>query len=220
VKNQNKSLANQRIGSLNLVIKDKLTNNIDLNRVFSKVNHVLPDHILSLIDIVYIGDFNFLKEKNVNAVYMDGAIYVSNTQDSDGDLLDDIIHEFSHAAEEKYNREIYEDSEVRNEFLRKRAKLKNILIHQDYKVEHLDFLNTEYDSEFDSMMYEDIGYDALNILTIDLFLSPYSVTSLREYFATGFEEKYIGDDLYFKEICPYLYSKVILLHNNEEEYEF
>ena len=221
VKNQNKNLANHRIGVLDLIIKDKMSDDIDITLVFNKINQVLPEHILKLIDIIYIGKFPFLNEKETNAAYMDGTIYISNVQDNNDDLLDDVLHEFSHATEDRYGKDIYEDNEVKNEFLLKRSKLEKILEHQGYDVDHLDFLNTEYDSSFDSTMYETIGYDVLKILTVDLFLDPYSPTSLREYFAAGFEEKYMGNELYLKKICPYLYNKVTVVHNNyEEKYEF
>ena len=36
------------------------------------------------------------------------------------------------------------------------------------------------------------------LLTAGLFLSPYSITSLREYFANGFEEYINGDSKLFK----------------------
>ena len=44
-----------------------------------------------------------------------------------------------------------------------------------------------------------------------LFSTPYAVTSLREYFATGFEEFYIGDRNYIKKISPNLYNKLTYL---------
>ena len=41
-----------------------------------------------------------------------------------------------------------------------------------------------------------------------LFVSPYAPTSLREYFATGFEEYYIGDRNYLRKISPNLYTQI------------
>ena len=215
VKKQNKGLSTHKIGNINVFIKDKLINDIDIDTVFSKIDKLLPDHILELVDVVYLGHFDFLTEKSVNATYMDGAIYTSNIQDNEKDLLDDIIHEFSHASEEKYGQFIYDDGNIENEFLLKRSRLKRILSYQKHDIQHLDFSNIEYDSIFDSVMYKTIGYNALRMLAKNLFLAPYSINSLKEYFARGFEEFYLGNKVYLKSMCPYLYNELLNLH---EEY--
>jgi Mlc titration factor MtfA (ptsG expression regulator) len=49
-----------------------------------------------------------------------------------------------------------------------------------------------------------------------VFPSPYAATSLREYFARGFEEYYMGRPQELKNICPVLYSKMYNLHNMED----
>ena len=64
-----------------------------------------------------------------------------------------------------------------------------------------------------------VGYERLNNLINGLFLNPYSTVSLREYFARGFEEYYLGDRLYLKKICPYINKKLYLLDNLENNYE-
>jgi len=220
---KNKKLNEYKFGNITLIIKDPLTTDINLPDIFDRVNSILPDHFLRLIDIIYIGNFDFLNQRQVNAMYMDGAIYLSNVQDDIQDIEDDIIHEFAHAVEEKFGYEIYEDDKVKNEFLLKRRKLKFLLEDQDHDVEHLDFFNTEYNKEFDDFLNEVIGYDILRILTVDLFLAPYSTTSLREYFGRGFEEFYLGKRQYLREICPYINKKLYLLNKLEDgaiNYEF
>ena len=57
------------------------------------------------------------------------------------------------------------------------------------------------------MMLELLAYPKLNNLTQGLFLGAYSTVSLREYFARGFEEYYLGDHTYLKQICPYIKTK-------------
>ena len=54
--------------------------------MFDRVNSILPDHFSRLVDIIYIGNFDFLNQRQVNAMYMDGAIYLSNVQDDLQDL--------------------------------------------------------------------------------------------------------------------------------------
>jgi len=220
VKKQSKSLPEYKIGAFQVLVKDPITSDIDIRSVFGEINVSLPDKYLDLLDIVYIGDFSFLNEKETNALYMDGAIYISNEQDDDEDLKDDIVHEISHAVEEKYGEFIYSDGNIEDQFLLKRNKLKQLLQHQNYDVDEYDFLQTEYNEKFDFFLHKNIGYDALRILTVDLFLAPYSITSLREYFARGFEEYYIGNKLYLKEICPYINKKLRSLEQEINNYEF
>ena len=64
-----------------------------------------------------------------------------------------------------------------------------------------------------------MGYDRLSGFTEGLFLAPYSVTSLREYFARAFEEFFLGDRLYLKSMCPYSYKKLLFLYSNLERLE-
>mgnify|MGYP003657712206 FL=1 len=176
-----------------------------------------------MIDIVYVGDFQFLNDREVNAMYSDGAVYLSNVQDNNDDLKDDIVHELAHAVEEKYGQFLYSDEKIKNEFLQKRSRLKRILENQGYDISNLDFFETDYDEEFDLFLYKEVGYDVLRLLVVDLFTAAYSATSLREYFARGFEEYYLGNRLYLKDLCPYVYKKLSLLNEKdqeEEEYEY
>ena len=54
------------------------------------------------------------------------------------------------------------------------------------------------------------------MLTKNLFLGPYSIVSLKEYYARGFEEFYLGNKLYLKSMCPYLNIKLYHLHDEDE----
>ena len=45
----------------------------------------------------------------------------------------------------------------------------------------------------DDFLYKELGYDKLNYLINGIFLNPYAVTSIREYFASGLE-KYLLDN--------------------------
>jgi len=70
------------------------------------------------------------------------------------------------------------------------------------------FLNPEYNAQFDKYLYEVLGYPLLTSLSMGLFVSPYAVTSLREYFSTGFEEYFLKDRNYLKNISPAIYNKI------------
>ena len=90
----------------------------------------------------------------------------------------------------------------------KRKRLFDIFKAEGYNVSISDFLNSDYSKEFDYFLYEDVGYPELASLVMGLFISPYAVTSLREYFASGFEEYFSGDLGAIKKISPQLVLKI------------
>ena len=218
VKKRNKSLPEYNFGQLQIIVKDPLDDDVDLKDVFDKVSYLVPDHFLQLIDVVYIGEFDIFSERKVNAYFLDDALYISNDQDGGEDLIDDIIHEIGHAVEKRYDDFVYGDGRVEDEFILKRSRLKRILQHQGYSVEKYDFLNSEYDKELDFFLLDEVGYDALDMLSVDLFLNSYSATSLNEYFGNGFLEFYLGNRVSLKELCPYIYKKLIALHEEAQEW--
>jgi hypothetical protein len=132
-------------------------------------------------------------------------------------MLTDMVHETAHACEIAYGQEIYADSKIKDEFLRKRLHLYNILWQMDFKAPRSIFLDPEYDEEFDRFLFQDIGYDTLSNIVSGMFINAYAPTSLREYFATGFAEFYLhpNDHTSLKTSSPALYEKIILLHNLE-----
>ena len=209
------SLPEYNFNGLQVLVKDQLPDNVNIKKVFADVNTLLPDHFFNLVDIVYVGHFDFFDEREVNALYMDDAIYVTNKQDDEDDMRDDIIHELAHAAEEKYKDLIYDDQQVENEYFAKMKRLKVTLDYEGHDVHVHEFYNLEYNPDFDNLLYKEIGYEKLDNLINGLFLSPYSITSLREYWSTGFEEYFLGDRLYLKTVCPYLYKKLSHLENED-----
>ena len=146
-------------------------------------------------------------------------MYISNFQDDNNDLKDDIIHEIAHAVEEKYLDDIYEDDDVKNEYFAKMKKLKSFLMYDGVSVKNINFFNETYNKDFDIFLSKTIGYDDLKKYIKDIFLAPYSVTSLKEYFARGFEEYFLGNVVYLKQMCPYVYKKINnLYYKNLEDF--
>ena len=86
-----------------------------------------------------------------------------------------------------------------------------ILVDKNYGVPPGFIYNTDYDKIIDDFLYEKVTYDILWQLVPGIFTSPYAVTSLREYWAKGFEEVFIGDKDNLKQLCPVLYKKMALL---------
>jgi len=216
IKKRNKLLENQNLhffGSINVFIKDSFPEDVSLKYVLNKIESLLPSYYVNNIDAVYIGQFDDFLERKTNAAYKDGALYITNQQDNEEDMIDDIIHEIAHAVEELAGEEIYGDDKVEVEFLGKRRRLKSILQNENYDIQRYNFLNSQYSEEFDIFLYKDIGYSLLTSLTMGLFISPYAATSLREYFARGFEEYYLNDRKYLTNVSPMLYNKIEHLDN-------
>jgi len=200
---------------IHVFTKDEMLNDlVDLDLVIANLESKLPVHIRDGVEMIIIGHFDEFDERGINAFYKDGALYVSNIQSDNEDLLDDLVHETAHSAEEQYGMEIYADQEMKDEFLRKRMHLYNILWNMGFQPSREMFLDVEYDQDFDEYLLEDVGYDKLSEILKGIMISPYAATSLREYFATGFTEFYLYPDShgYLQKTSPELYKKLVLLH--------
>ena len=198
--------------------EDPLPDSINLRQVLLDVAKRLPKIYLKYIQAVRIGIFEEMLERELNALYKDGVLYVSNMQDSNTDMLDDIIHEVAHAVEDHNHDLIYEDERILLEFLGKRKRLYELLKSEGYNVTIEQFLTATYDYDFDMLLFQDVGYPVLETLTLGLFLSPYSVTSINEYFAVGFENFYMDETNYVKKICPILLEKIFYLDELTYDY--
>ena len=201
------------MGTIGVVIKDSLPEDFDLKKVFDKILNYVPSSLLELaeIDFVYIGQFEQLEKKMFTASYESGAIYVTNEQNDEDDMVDDLVHELAHAIEEKLGVDIYGTGDLEIEFLGKRKRLFQILRKEiDDDITNLAhyFMNVEYDANFDEFLLKDVGYASLTYMSTGLFVDPYASTSLREYFATGFEEFFLRDRKYLQNISPVLYNIV------------
>ena len=201
---------------VHVYVKEPLKNYIDVEEVISKLETLIPEHLLSEVEMIVIGWFEEFKERQLNAFYSDGCLYISPEQDNAEDLLDDLVHETSHSIEELYGYEIYGDKTLENEFLKKRLQLRQILWAHGWKTPSSFFTNTEYDLEFDEFLLNKVGYDKLALLAQGIFVNPYAATSLREYFATGFTDFFLNIDReVLKVISPVLYKKLLKLNGKK-----
>ena len=129
-------------------------------------------------------------------------------------MYEALVHELAHALEEIHKLDLYLDDIIEREFIGKRKKLFDILVANDYNVSIEPFLETEYSQKFDEFLYKNVGYPTLATLTMGLFISPYGATSMREYFANGFEEYYTGDAEMVRSVSPQLYDKIYNLNES------
>jgi hypothetical protein len=196
-------------------VQEPFAGDVSVHNVIEEIEQTIPPYLFEEVDTIIVGTFDFLDERDLEAIYKDGAIYISNRIINDRDLLENILHETAHSLESSMGYLIYGDSEINSEFLGKRMRLKSILNAEGIGTEY-DFSNTEYDPEFDKFLYEEIGYPTLRSLTNGLFHTPYAITSLREYWASGFEDYFLGNRELLKRISPRLFNKIegVITHEN------
>ena len=203
-----KKLNRNEIHGKPFVFAQPFKNEIDLDYVKNKLETLTPEYFYDNVDGFFVGyvDEFFKDGREYNAMFKDGAIYLSPDQDDERDLLDDIIHELAHAVEKKHENQIYGDGRIEREFIAKRNTLYHLIDDENYDLE--DYENPEYDYKFDQHLYKGIGYDKLRTISSGLFYSPYAITALREYWANGFENYLLGNKNKLKELSPALYSKI------------
>ena len=197
------------LDNIHVFIKDQIIGDVEINNVLNKVKKSIPLHLFSGLDAIYVGQFKELQQREVNAAFMDGALYISNIQQDEETMLEDLIHEIAHSLEEIANFNMYQDDSIYDEFLAKRLRLQKILESNGYNTSKQNFTKLEYDVKFDKYLYEEVGYPALHTMTVNLFCSPYGATSLREYFANGFEFYFVKNRQLVKKVSPQLYKKLI-----------
>jgi hypothetical protein len=209
--NETKAAQTKLHNHIDVYIKDSLPKGFDIEGVLTKIEQVLPASLMQDIDAVIIGEFQMLKARDLDAVYEDGAIYLTNDQKSEEDMFDDVVHEVAHAVEKNFGMEIFGDGLVETEFINKRRVLYSTLnAHGIKNLSMYDYINPDYDKKFDKFLYKTVGYDKLRHLVTGLYLSPYAATSLSEYWANGFEAIFSGEDpKYIKKTCPALHSKIM-----------
>ena len=199
--------------------KEEENRKISILDVQSILEKNIPLNYLRNIEGLYVGNFKALNKRNINSMYKDGVIYVSNLVTDEVDSLKiakDIVHEIAHSLDD-FN-SIWDDQLISNEFLGKRKRLYQILISNlSIKIPENLFYEIDFDLKFDNLLYNVIGYRKLTPLIVNLFTSPYSITSLDEYYANGFEEYNLGDKNGLKEICPILYKKIEFLCDQLKE---
>lgn len=218
---QNKSETHFTVKGIEVKIKNELPSEVEIKPALTRVIEIIPRHLLTGFKKLYIGQYKALNKREIQAMYDKDtkSVYITNDQDSTSDIIDDVVHEIAHSVEETFYQEIYSDQNIEKEFLLKRKKMWKILKEKGLDVNKEDFLKKEYSFEFDMFLYKQVGYQVLNTLLSQVFFSPYAATSLREYFANGFEAFFMKEEIRrLRRISPQLYKKIEELLN--KDYEF
>lgn len=189
-----------------------LDGEIDIPTFCDDIEKVLPARLIKNVDAVYIGEFKELQDRN--ALYNDGAIYMSSLEPTTFDMVENFVHETAHSLETQYGWDIYTE-DLEREFLGKRQRLYHLLSGEGYQISPRFYAYTEYNKKFDEFLANEVGYPTLLNLTMGLFVSPYGATSLPEYFANGFEKYFLDSPRAVKEISPVLYKKIEKIINDK-----
>ena len=190
-------------------IIDPLPEHVSIDNVLKRVESTgIDPNLVRDVDAIYIGEFDLLAQRDISALYYHDTIYISNDQENENDVYNDLIHELAHAIESKKKEYIYGDALLEREFMKKRRQVYDSFVELKFDIDWQDMSNPNYVKELDFFLHKVVGYDMLAHIINGIFVSPYSVTSLREYWAKGFEHYLLGKSLELKELCPVLYDKI------------
>ena len=191
-----------------------INQNLSIQIILNSIEKILvKPSFIENIENIYFGDFKFLADRSIQALYADNCVYISsfvNSKDiTNTVVIKDVLHEIGHSIEDSHSLSLYGDKRLEYEFLSK----KNSLLKRLVDIGYLDSTelydgDSEYSVEYDKFLYSEVGYQNLEMVTSRLYLSPYSATSLSEYFANGFEQYFAGSQRDIKELCPTLYIKI------------
>ena len=201
-------------GDIQVYIKDPITSGVDMSMVIRKIEQLIPRDFTYGVELVVVGQFDELDKRGVKAVFLDGAIYVTNDQSSVEDIFDDLVHEISHSVEKTHASILFSDGKLVSEYLGKKNRLIDLLTADGLLVPPDISDEIEYDKAFDEFLHFELGFEKAGNYTKGLFIDSYAAVSLSEYFATGFESYYVDKDgAALKKISPALHEKIETLTN-------
>ena len=200
------------IYNIPVFVMGKPQESVNIPSFCQNVEELLPVRLLRNVEVVYIGNFKDLRGKN--AAFDSDSIYMSLEEPTNFDMLENFIHEVGHSLAVDQGWQIYDDR-LTSEFLSKRKRLRSMLESEGFEIDPLLYDSTEYSKEFDYFLAKEVGYPLLLNLTMGLFVSPYGATSLREYFANGFEKYFLDSPQVVNKISPVLYSKIESILDDE-----
>jgi hypothetical protein len=209
IKSRQQGSKNFKIQGIEVFVKNEISNNVSIRVAIEELSSIIPRGLMVNVNSIHVGNFEELNNRKIQALYKDSSIFITNKQRSQEDILDDLVHEVAHSVEEIREEEIYSDNKIKDEFLSKRKELWFRLKNEGFEKDIGEFLRVEYNSEFDLFLYKEVGYPLLSSVAASLFYSPYGATSIREYFANGFEAFFLREDLgRLNSTSPRLFKKI------------
>jgi len=196
---------------------NKFAKHIKINNILNFVKGKINKNFLNGLDAIYIGDFDDLNKRKIQSMLKDAAIWISSNNIvniiTEPLVAENIIHEIAHLLEDRFQEVLYGSEGIEQEYESKKQRLYSLLKADGYEITPKLFFSDDYLREFDSFLYRDVGYDKLSLLSVGLFFSPYSITSVREYFANGFLLYLSEGREYLKDLSPVLYLKIVKILN-------
>ena len=213
VKSSNKTLNERReyslFGDIQVYVKDSLPKNVDVSVILRNVENTIPAELAYGVEVIIIGKFDILDKRGVKAAFMDGGIYITNEQENNDDLFDDIVHEISHSIEVTHGSILFSDGDLIDEYLGKKRRLVELLTSDGHLVPPGIADSTKYNLEFDEFLHHELGWEKAGNYTKGLFIDSYGSVSISEYFATGFESYYVDTNgSALAKISPVLHRKI------------
>ena len=112
-----------RLNDIDVFEEDPISPHLNIDTLLKMVEKSVPQCFYKGIKAIRIGDYEEFERRDANAFYRNGELFISNKQDNYPDVMDDIVHEIAHHVEVLYPEEIYSDTTLIAEFLRKRMQL-------------------------------------------------------------------------------------------------
>ena len=110
---------------------EKFPSHINVSEIVSELKSLLPYELYSGLEGIYVGTFKELEQRNVQAIFKDGVIYLSSHKNNPKidmeTILKHIVHEIGHLVEDRFANDVYGDQNIEIEYLTKKRNLVNIL---------------------------------------------------------------------------------------------
>lgn len=196
-------------------IKTELPDHISSDDLRKKIFKTLPPILFSGVKSVFVGDFEYLKARGATAISYEDSIFLTNAQDNIDDMIDDIAHELGHHVEKKFFHNIHKNPLLKQEFLSKKKIALGMLDRMGHDVSKSTLAGTNHDKTIDQILTSDIGLHNIEKTFANLVVTPYSLTSLSEYFCEGLEFFLLNDAFYLQSVCPILYNVIETILKSE-----
>ena len=132
-----------------LYVQEPFIGDVDVQNVINDIEYSIPPHLFEEVDTIIVGAFDFLEERDLEAIYKDGAIYISSKIINSRDLLENILHEMAHSLEDLMGYYIYSDGTL--QILSSNLIPKFQVVFKDlfpYNLSTLSFDATDTDIEY------------------------------------------------------------------------